>query len=77
MKELIEKSLGHSAFNSIDGVLQNIESKVLKIKYFPDLWYFIGLIEVIGEKEKNGEWSIDKCQDERKKLIGEYFTELN
>ena len=74
MKEILEKNVG---FSGINNVLQRIESRQLQIKEFPDLWYFIGLIELIGEKEKSKEWSIDKCQHERKKLIKEYFTETN
>ena len=74
MKDILEKNVG---FNGINNVLQRIESRQLQIKEFPDLWYFIGLIELIGEKEELKEWSIDKCQQERKKLIEEYFTEIN
>lgn len=62
------------AFGAIDNVLQNIDSEVLKIKRFPDLWYFIGLIEVISEKQKSGELSIDESMDEQRKLIDKFFV---
>jgi hypothetical protein len=72
-----EKEFGQAiAFRGIDSVLQTIDSKVLQIKYFPDLWYFLGHIEVIWEKEESGEISIDEGQDMRKKLIKQYFKEI-
>ena len=74
LKESVDS---HPIFNAIDGVLQNIDTKELRIKYYPDLWYFIGLIEEIHEKKLSGEWSVDKCMDEQKKLVKGYFKEIN